>query len=136
MYTYIHPSYHTPSLNHQPTPHTLTTGRSSARETIGRVAAAAIAKKVLQLYSGVEIIGYVKKVRYSRGGRERESVPWVCPTPALFLHQSRLTCTTHKTHNKHHKKPIKQVQEIEASVDTESVTADQVWRMYSSRAHA
>lgn len=39
------------------------TGRSSARETIGRVAAAAIAKKVLKLYSGVEIIGYVKKVR-------------------------------------------------------------------------
>jgi hypothetical protein len=39
------------------------TGRSSARETIGRVAAAAIAKKVLGLYSGVEIIGYVKKVK-------------------------------------------------------------------------
>lgn len=38
-------------------------GRSSARETIGRVAAAAIAKKVLKLYSGVEIIGYVKKVQ-------------------------------------------------------------------------
>lgn len=38
-------------------------GRSSARETIGRVAAGAIAKKVLNLYSNVEIIGYVRKVQ-------------------------------------------------------------------------
>ena len=38
-------------------------GRSSARETIGRVAAGAIAKKILRLYSGVEIIGYVCKVQ-------------------------------------------------------------------------
>ena len=38
-------------------------GRSSARETIGRVAAGAIAKKILHLYSGVEIIGYVFKVQ-------------------------------------------------------------------------
>ena len=38
-------------------------GRSSARETIGRVAAGAIAKKILNLYSGVEIIGYVVKVQ-------------------------------------------------------------------------
>jgi chorismate synthase len=38
-------------------------GRSSARETIGRVAAGAIAKKILSLYSGVEIIGYVQKVQ-------------------------------------------------------------------------
>lgn len=38
-------------------------GRSSARETIGRVAAGAIAKKILSLYSGVEIVGYVRKVQ-------------------------------------------------------------------------
>jgi len=38
-------------------------GRSSARETIGRVAAGAIAKKILKLYSGIEIIGYVCKVQ-------------------------------------------------------------------------
>ena len=38
-------------------------GRSSARETIGRVAAGSIAKKILKEYAGVEIIGYVKKVR-------------------------------------------------------------------------
>jgi len=38
-------------------------GRSSARETIGRVAAGAVAKKILKLYSGVEIVGYVSKVQ-------------------------------------------------------------------------
>ena len=38
-------------------------GRSSARETIGRVAAGAIAKKILQKYSGVEIVGYVKRIK-------------------------------------------------------------------------
>lgn len=38
-------------------------GRSSARETIGRVAAAAIAKKILKQAAGVEIIGYVKRIK-------------------------------------------------------------------------
>ncbi len=38
-------------------------GRSSARETIGRVAAGAIAKKILAQVSGVEIIGYVKRIK-------------------------------------------------------------------------
>jgi chorismate synthase len=38
-------------------------GRSSARETIGRVAAGAIAKKILQQVAGVEIIGYVKQIK-------------------------------------------------------------------------
>jgi len=38
-------------------------GRSSARETIGRVAAGAIAKKILRQLAGAEIIGYVKRVR-------------------------------------------------------------------------
>ncbi|MGB7415411.1 MAG: chorismate synthase [Thermosynechococcaceae cyanobacterium] len=38
-------------------------GRSSARETIGRVAAGAIAKKILTQIAGVEIIGYVKRIK-------------------------------------------------------------------------
>lgn len=42
-------------------------GRSSARETIGRVAAGAIAKKVLQQVAGVEIIGYVKRIKDLEG---------------------------------------------------------------------
>jgi len=37
-------------------------GRSSARETVGRVAAGAIAKKILSLSSGVEIRAYVAQV--------------------------------------------------------------------------
>jgi len=39
-------------------------GRASARETIGRVAAGAIAKKVLAAAAGVEIIAYVKRVAH------------------------------------------------------------------------
>ncbi len=37
-------------------------GRASARETVGRVAAGAIAKKLLAAAFGVEIVGYVKQV--------------------------------------------------------------------------
>ena len=37
-------------------------GRASARETVGRVAAGAIAKKLLSREHGVEIVGYVKQV--------------------------------------------------------------------------
>lgn len=39
-------------------------GRSSARETIGRVAAGAIAKKILHQVAGVEIIAYVKRIQH------------------------------------------------------------------------
>ncbi len=42
-------------------------GRSSARETIGRVAAGAIAKQILKQYAGVEIIGYVKRIQDIEG---------------------------------------------------------------------
>src|SRR5882672_12158299 len=38
-------------------------GRTSARETIGRVAAGAIAKKILRERHGVEILAYVKQVQ-------------------------------------------------------------------------
>ncbi|WP_373548022.1 chorismate synthase [Chamaesiphon sp.] len=38
-------------------------GRSSARETIGRVAAGAIAKKILHIFNHVEVIGYVKRIQ-------------------------------------------------------------------------
>ncbi len=42
-------------------------GRSSARETIGRVAAGAIAKKILHQVAGVEVIGYVKRIQDLEG---------------------------------------------------------------------
>ena len=38
-------------------------GRSSARETVARVAAGAIAKKILKLYSNVDIVGYVQSIQ-------------------------------------------------------------------------
>lgn len=38
-------------------------GRSSARETIGRVAAGAVAKKLLRLKYGVEVLAYVQRVQ-------------------------------------------------------------------------
>jgi chorismate synthase len=42
-------------------------GRSSARETIGRVAAGAVAKKILKQAAGIEIIGYVKRIKQLEG---------------------------------------------------------------------
>ncbi|MGV0023586.1 chorismate synthase [Phormidesmis priestleyi] len=48
-------------------------GRSSARETIGRVAAGAIAKKILR-ESGVEIIAYVKRIKELEGAIDPNTV--------------------------------------------------------------
>jgi chorismate synthase len=48
-------------------------GRSSARETIGRVAAGAIAKKILH-QAGVEIVGYVKRIKDLEGAIDPETV--------------------------------------------------------------
>jgi chorismate synthase len=42
-------------------------GRASARETIGRVAAGAIAKKILKQVANVEIVGYVKRIKNLEG---------------------------------------------------------------------
>ncbi len=42
-------------------------GRSSARETIGRVAAGAIAKKILKQAADVDIVGYVKRIKDLEG---------------------------------------------------------------------
>lgn len=39
-------------------------GRSSARETIGRVAAGAIAKKILKQVAPVDVVGYVKSIKH------------------------------------------------------------------------
>ena len=48
-------------------------GRSSARETVGRVAAGALAKKLLSTI-GVEIIGYVEKVHHLRANIDSTTV--------------------------------------------------------------
>lgn len=49
-------------------------GRSSARETIGRVAAGAIAKKILKQVAGVKIVGYVKRIQHLEAVIEPDSV--------------------------------------------------------------
>ena len=48
-------------------------GRSSARETIGRVAAGAIAKKILR-EAGVEVISYVKRIKDLEGAIDPNTV--------------------------------------------------------------
>src|SRR5882724_3622529 len=49
-------------------------GRTSARETIGRVAAGAIAKKLLRERFGVEVLAYVKQVQRVIGEVDPETV--------------------------------------------------------------
>ncbi len=49
-------------------------GRASARETVGRVAAGAIAKKLLARDFGVEIVGYVKQVWQLKAQVDPDSV--------------------------------------------------------------
>jgi chorismate synthase len=49
-------------------------GRTSARETIGRVAAGAIAKKILREQFGVEVLAYVKQVRNITGKVDPDKV--------------------------------------------------------------
>ena len=49
-------------------------GRSSARETIGRVAAGAVAKKLLRERYGVEVLAYVKQVQRVAAAIDPETV--------------------------------------------------------------
>ena len=66
-------------------------GRASARETIGRVAAGAIAKKILAQEFGVDIVGYVKQVSNMIADVDPESVAMAdvestivrCPDPDI-----------------------------------------------------
>jgi chorismate synthase len=66
-------------------------GRASARETVGRVAAGAIAKQLLASLYGVEVLAYVEKVHRIVAGvdplrvtlDEVEANPVRCPDPAV-----------------------------------------------------
>lgn len=49
-------------------------GRSSARETVGRVAAGAVAKKILRERFGVEVLAYVTQVKDVQAKVDREKV--------------------------------------------------------------
>ncbi len=73
-------------------------GRSSARETIGRVAAGAVAKKLLRERFGVEVLAYVKQVHRLRAEADPASVQVTeiesnivrCPDPATAEKMIRL----------------------------------------------
>jgi chorismate synthase len=79
-------------------------GRSSARETIGRVAAGAIAKKILHRY-GVEVLAYVQQVQRLRAevdpekvtSRAIESNIVRCPDTAAAQRMIRLIERTRKS---------------------------------------
>ena len=73
-------------------------GRTSARETVGRVAAGAIAKKLLKEHFGVEIVAYVRQVQKIEAKVDRETVTLSaiesnmvrCPDPAAADRMIRL----------------------------------------------
>ncbi len=73
-------------------------GRASARETIGRVAAGAIAKKILRLAAGVEILAYVKRIQHLEAELDPAQVnlavieanPVRCPDLDLAQHMIEL----------------------------------------------
>src|SRR6266498_2292988 len=73
-------------------------GRTSARETIGRVAGGAIAKKILRVRFGVEVLAYVKQVQRVTAVvdpervrlRDVESNIVRCPDPAAAARMIRL----------------------------------------------
>src|SRR5687767_3439750 len=49
-------------------------GRTSARETIGRVAAGAVAKKLLKQRFGIEVLAYVNQVKDLKADIDRDTV--------------------------------------------------------------
>ncbi len=65
-------------------------GRASARETVGRVAAGAIARKLIATVAGIEVLGFVRRVHEVECKLEPEhvtleaveSTPTRCPDPA------------------------------------------------------
>jgi chorismate synthase len=79
-------------------------GRTSARETIGRVAAGAIAKKILREHFGVEILAYVKQVQKIEAAVNPDSVKFKdvesnivrCPDSATAEKMIRLIERTRK----------------------------------------
>lgn len=73
-------------------------GRTSARETIGRVAAGAIAKKLLRQRYGVEVLAYVQQVHRVKADVDPQSVTSAqiesnivrCPEPAAAQEMIRV----------------------------------------------
>ena len=79
-------------------------GRASARETVGRVVAAAIARKLLEEAAGVEVLGWVKSVHdvdaaVDAGAVTRDDVeagPTRCPDPIAAEKMSKVIETARR----------------------------------------
>src|SRR5216117_221641 len=79
-------------------------GRTSARETIGRVAAGAVAKKILRERYGIEVLAYVKQVQRIVAEVNPDTVKAAaieasivrCPDPAIAEKMIRLIEKTRK----------------------------------------
>ena len=79
-------------------------GRTSARETVGRVAAGAIARKLLREQAGIEVVGYVLQVKEIRGEvdpatvtqEQVEVTPTRCPDPAAAERITKLILEARK----------------------------------------
>jgi len=82
-------------------------GRASARETIGRVAAGAIAKKLLKRLAGVEILAYVKRIHHLEADIDPTTVtlaaieanPVRCPDPKRASEMEALILETGRQGN-------------------------------------
>jgi len=82
-------------------------GRTSARETVGRVAAGAVARKILREQFGVEVLAYVKQVHRLAADVDPERVTAAdvesnivrCPNPAMAEQMVRLIEKTRQEGN-------------------------------------
>ncbi|MCC7105173.1 MAG: chorismate synthase [Chloroflexi bacterium] len=79
-------------------------GRTSARETVGRVAAGAIARRLLQARAGIEAIGYVLRVKDIQATVDPDTVttaqveatPTRCPDPQTAARMTELILAAKK----------------------------------------
>jgi chorismate synthase len=84
-------------------------GRTSARETVGRVAAGAIARKILRVHHGVEVVAWVSKVHGIACESDVEKVtladvektPVRCPDPAIAAQMIAAIDAARKAGNSH-----------------------------------
>lgn len=83
-------------------------GRASARETLARVAAGAIAKKYLKLNHGIEIVSYVSQV-----GHIKTDVPYQDVTPQM-IEDSIVRCPDSAVSDK----MIEQIKAVQATGDS------------------
>ena len=79
-------------------------GRASARETVGRVAAAAVARKLLATAAGVEVLAWVRSVHRIEATVDASAVtaadveagPTRCPDPAAAARMAEAVTTARK----------------------------------------